>query len=155
VVDAIDDVQHLLTGHHSFDRAGHDHSLHAQIGDVGLERFRGFDLAAAFEHQLHAQLLPGHGSRITGLAVADRLGLHLQSAAAGSYGLIPAAVHRVEFQQVGGGGGIPRPLVDVHQLDIGAAPEGPKNQPPNAAEAVDTHSHAQDCHWAHCPIKNG
>jgi len=42
---------------------------------------------------------------------------------------------------MGGGVGIAATVVDVHDLDAGAAPQGPKQQPADAAKAVDAEFH--------------
>jgi hypothetical protein len=52
-------------------------------------------------------------------------------------------MHGIEGQQMGGGGRIASGIVHVHQLDAGAAPQGPKHEAANAAEAVDSDPHAE------------
>jgi len=124
LIDAINDIERLLSGDLSLYRAGHDHALEARRTEVGLEGFGGFDLAAAFEHQIHTGAGPGHGGGILLLAVANGLAGHPEAIRFGVKFLGPAAMHRIEFEQMGGGGGISRRVVDVNQLNAGAAPEG-------------------------------
>jgi hypothetical protein len=50
-------------------------------------------------------------------------------------------MHGIEGEQMGGGGCIASGIVHVHQLNAGAAPEGPEHQAANAAEAVDSDFH--------------
>ena len=76
VVDAVDDVECFRSGDHPFHRTGHNHPLQAHRTEVGLEGGGGFELAAAFEHQLHTGLLPGHGGGFFLLAVTHPPLLH-------------------------------------------------------------------------------
>ncbi len=98
-------------------------------------------LAAAFEHQLHARLPPGHRGGLLLLGVRDGLAAHKEAARIGLHRLLPAAMDGIEGQQVRGGVGVAAGVVDVHQLDAGPAPEGAEHQPTNAAEAVDADAH--------------
>ncbi len=143
VVDAEHHVQRLLAGHHTLHRAGHDHALQAHLIEVGLQGFGSFELAAALQHQLHAHLVPGHGSGIALLGVTHRRGVHHKACGVGLHGLMPAAVHRVEGEQVGGGVGVTGRVIHMHQLDAGAPPQGPEHQAADATEAVDADFHGQ------------
>jgi len=135
------DVERFGAGDLALDRAGHHHPLEADGVEIGLERFWGFEFAAALEHHLHAGFAPGHGGGVALLAVAHRLSAHRESGVGGLHRLLPAAMHRIKGQQVGGGGGIATVVVDVHQLNAWPAPQGPEHQAANAAEAVDADFH--------------
>ena len=50
-------------------------------------------------------------------------------------------MHRIEAEQVGRRGRITRRIVDMNDLDAGPAPEGPKDEAADAAEAVDADVH--------------
>ena len=51
-------------------------------------------------------------------------------------------MHRIELQQVSGGDRIPGRVVDVHQLNARAAPQGAEHKPTDATEAVAANPHA-------------
>jgi len=65
---------------------------------------------------------------------------------------IPATVNGVELEQVGGGRGVTGGVIDVDDLDAGAAPEGTEHQPADAAESVDADAHASDGQEPENPI---
>jgi hypothetical protein len=52
-------------------------------------------------------------------------------------------MHRIKGEQMGGAADIARRIVDVHQLDAGATPQGAEHQPADAAEAIDADFHGQ------------
>jgi len=141
VVDAEHHVERFGAGHLPLHGAGHHHPLEPQLIEVGVEGVGGLEAAAALQHHLHAGLTPGHGGGDGVLAVGDGLLPHPEAVVVGVHGLVPAAVHRIEGQQMGGGGGITAAVVDVHDLNAGPAPEGAEHQPSDAAEAVDPDAH--------------
>jgi hypothetical protein len=56
---------------------------------------------------------------------------------------------RIKDQQMGGTDRITAGIIDMHQLDAGSPPEGPKHQPADAAEAVDADFHGRGAgQWA-------
>ena len=144
VVDPVHHIEGLFAGDHALHRAGHHHPLQPHLGEVGLEGLGCFELAAALEHHLHACLLPGHGGGIAVLGVANRVALHAEAVGGGwggAHGHRPAAVDRIKAEQVGGGGGVAAGVVDVDQLNAGAAPQGPEDQAADAAKAIDADFH--------------
>jgi hypothetical protein len=50
-------------------------------------------------------------------------------------------MHRVELKQMSGGGGISRRVIDVHQLNARASPEGTEDKAADATKAVDANVH--------------
>ena len=57
--------------------------------------------------------------------------------------LVPAAMDRVELQQVGRRGRVTAAVVDVDDGDSRPAPEGPKEVPADAAKAIDPDVHCR------------
>ena len=144
VVDPVHHIEGLFAGDHPFHRAGHHHAAEPHLGEVGLQGLGCFELAAALEHHLHAGPLPGHGGGIAVLGVANGLlpnGEAVAGGWVGVHGHRPAAMHRIKAEQVGGGGGVAAGVVDVDQLNAGAAPQGPEHQPTDAAKAIDADFH--------------
>ena len=144
MVDPVHHIQRLFAGDHPLHRAGHHDPLQPNLGEVGLQGLGSFELAAALEHHLHAGLLPRHAGGIAVLGVAKRVPCHGEAVAgggAGAHGQRPAAMDRVKAEQVGGGGGVAAGIVDVHQLNAGAAPQGPEDQAADAAKAIDADFH--------------
>ena len=97
-------------------------------------------LLPRIEQQIHAGLPPGHGGGFAVLAVARHLALHLETRPVGGHRVGSAAMHRIELQQVGGGG-LPGRIVDMHKGEARAVPEGAERQPADATEAVDADLH--------------
>ena len=106
VVDAKDKIERFSACNLALHGAGHHNALESELVEIGLEGLRGFELAAAFEHHLHARLVPSNGQGIRLLAVAQGVGSHLETIASTLALLVPAAMDRVELKQVGGGGAI-------------------------------------------------
>ena len=148
VVDADHDVQHVADLH----RRGDDHPLRAAV-EVALQGLGREELPGALQHQFDAEVAPRdvgrHRMRREAelpFADADR------RFALGCDRLAPAALHRVERQQVRGGRGATLDLVQVHDfqpvararivcLPLGRAEGGAQREPADASHAVDAHFH--------------
>jgi hypothetical protein len=61
-------------------------------------------------------------------------------------------MHRVEFEQMGGGLHRPGRFVDMHELDIRAVPSGAQRQPAHATETVDADP---DSHFSFLHLVSG
>ena len=143
VVDAVDDVQRLGAGHLALHWAGHHHPAQAAALEVRRQGVWGPDGARALQHHLHTRPGPGHRGRITAAAPAHGVLADPEDLAVGVHRLLPAAMHGVEAEQMGRGGGIAGVVVDVDHLDAGTAPEGPEQEATDAAEAVDADPHGR------------
>src|SRR5690606_1195388 len=110
---------------------------------VALQHGHGLHLAAGLDHQVAARpvgvgdgLVVGHGDALAvdddGVAVAARL-------------VLPAAVHRVEVQQVGVGRRVGGRVVDVHEFQLRPVPGGAQRQTSDAAGTVDADFDGHGC----------
>ena len=131
IVDAHHHVEHALFFH----RRGDHHALYALI-QIGLQYGLGFHLAGGFNHHIAARPV-GVGN---GFVMADRNALAVQQnrAIGGLRFAVPAAVYRVEVQQMRQGVGIPGRIVDADYADVWVAGGDAHYQPSDAAEAVDS-----------------
>src|SRR5690554_2348437 len=133
VVDPHHQIEHALVLH----RGAHYHALDPLV-EVGLEPVGGLHLAGGLDH--HVTAGPVGGLDLAVCREGDAPSGHRQGgvvrrdiiAAAG-----PLAVHRVELQQVGEGGGVTAGVVDLHELEVRVRPAGAQRQAADAAEAID------------------
>ena len=131
----------MVHAHHDVQRAGglhwsrHDHALHALV-QVGLEHSNSLHLAAGLDHQVAAAPI-GVGNGLVG-GDANALAVDHHVLAIATRLMLPAAMYRVEVQQVGMGGGITGRVVYLHELQLGPVPGSAQGQAADAAESVDT-----------------
>ncbi len=102
VVDAHDHVQRAWL----FDRCCHDDLVDPAF-EVRRERLHGAELARSFDHDIDAVLVPRHLTRGGFTAEADRRAVDGQRPCVAADVTVPAAVDRVERQQVSRGLGVP------------------------------------------------
>ncbi len=136
VVDPHDDVQRPL-----LDRGGDDHLFDAALV-VGLQQLGGAELAGRFDDYIDPQLIPGDLPGACEFAEADPPPGDAHRVAFGLYLPVPAAVHRIEFQQVGGGFHPALELVDVDDVKFRPIPGGAQRQAAHAAETVNSYADA-------------
>ena len=148
VVHADHGVQHIGLLHGSRD----DHPLRAAL-QMPVEGRTGQELAGAFENHVHAQVAPrdfgggGQGGEAEPLfADADRVLAFDRKLVA------PAALHRVELEEMRHGGGAALDLVHMHDVQPVVPPRiilaafrptqgRPEGQAADAAHAVDADTH--------------
>ena len=132
VVHTDDHVQRRGLLHRSRD----DHLANA-LPEVGLERLHGPKLARALEHDLDSGVTPGNGAGIGDAGVAEPCAVDREGVGLSLRALRPAAMDRVEHQEVGRRRRVPVQLVDVSESQLGPPPGRPEREPPHPAEAVD------------------
>ncbi len=136
VVDPHDDVQRPL-----FDRGGDDHLFHPAI-IIGLQQLGGAKLARRFDDDIDPQLIPGDLARRFVLTETDPLAIDGQRGLVKADRPLPAAVHRVELQQMGGALGPAFDFVDMHDLELRPVQGGAQRQTTHTAKAVNAHTNA-------------
>jgi hypothetical protein len=140
-------VQVIVHAHHDVERApldrrGDDHLAHAG-GEVRRELGGGAELAAALEHDVDAGGPPRHVAGPGDLAEPDGGAIDRQPVSAGRGDVVrPAAVDRIELEQVRGARAAALDLVDVDEREVGPAPGRAHDQAPHASEAVDADADA-------------
>jgi hypothetical protein len=105
------------------DRRRHDH-LRGAPREEGRERLGCPEAARALEHDVDAELAPRDASRVGASRQRDRPAVDLERAVDARDLPRPAAVHRVELEQVRARLGVPVQLVHVHEAQVGPAPAG-------------------------------
>ena len=109
VVDADDDVERRVV----LDRRRDDDPLHAAV-EIALKLVGLQELAGAFEHDVAAEIAPGHVARRRGGAEPERVLLIVMAlSSSNAERAVPAAVDAVEFQEMGGGGRAALDLVEM------------------------------------------
>src|SRR5690606_39125188 len=97
----------------------------------------GFHLAAGLNHQIAAAPVSiGNGlvGRDLNAFAVDQDALALTARLA-----IPAAMHRIEIDQMGVGCGVTGRVVDLHKLKFRPAPGGAQRQTTDTTKSVDTY----------------
>lgn len=135
VVDAHDDVE--CSGF--LDRRANHDAFHALL-QISLQNRNGFHLAAGFDHQVAVGPIGVGDGLVRGHP--DPLALDHQAIAVAARFVLPAAMHRVEVQQVGMGSGVAGRIVDPNELQLRPAPGGAKRQTSNAAKTIDAYFHS-------------
>ncbi|MCY1267403.1 hypothetical protein D9M70_158370 [compost metagenome] len=142
LVDAHDDIQRAPLLH----RGAHHHSFHALV-EVGLEHRDGLHLAAGLDHQIAIRPI-GVGDGLVGSDL-DALAADHHAIALGTGLVVPAAVYRVEVQQMREGRRVTRRVIDTDELELRPAPGGAQRQTTDTTETVDTdfdtHAHVLSC----------
>src|SRR3546814_17663137 len=136
LVDAHDDVERP----DRLDRRGHYHALHALV-EIWLQHVRLAELARGFDH--HVAAGPVGGSQLLVVRQRNASALDHERIALGFNRPVPAAVHRVEVQQVRKGGRLAGRVVDLDELDIRLVPRGAQGETAHAAEAVDANANGE------------
>ena len=130
IVDAHHHVQHTIFFH----RRGHHHALHALI-QIGLQYGFGFHLAGSFDHHIAVRPV-GVGD---GFVVTDgnALAIDRHHGIAGPGFPMPAAMYRIEIQQMRQGCGIAGRIVDADDTSLRIFGGNAHDQAPDATETVD------------------
>ncbi|MCY1488680.1 hypothetical protein D9M68_223780 [compost metagenome] len=126
-----DDVQRALLLH----RCAHHHPLHAFI-QIGLKHGDGLHLATGLDHQIAVRPV-GVGNRLVG-GDLDALATDHHAIALGAGLVMPAAMHRIEVQQMRVGHRVTHRVIDADELELRPAPGGAQGQATDTTEAVDT-----------------
>jgi hypothetical protein len=111
--------------------------LVVQDAAVTLQHGDRLHLAAGLEHQV-ATAPVGVGDGLVG-AHPDALAIDHHAIAIAARLMLPAAMHRVEIEQVRVGGGVTCRVVDLHELHFGPVPGGAQGQTADAAKTVDAY----------------
>ena len=118
VVHADDDVEDAVELH----RCRHDHPLRAAV-DMALQYFRGEEFAGAVQHHVNTEVTPWNRGRMrvggegqAAVADMDRL-----LALGGKRRPAPAALHAIEFEEVGACGSAALNLVEMDNFEPVAA----------------------------------
>ncbi len=135
VIDAHDDVQRARLLHR---RADH-HALDPLL-QILLQHRNGLHLAARLYDKIAARPI-GVCDRLVG-ADLHPLAIDDQAVAVGARLVLPAAMHRVEIEQVRMGGRIAGRIVDLHEIQLRPIPGRTQGQATDAAETVDAYFYA-------------
>ncbi|MNG09652.1 hypothetical protein D3C84_930780 [compost metagenome] len=117
LVDAHDDIQRA-----GFLDRGADHHALDPLFQVARKHSNRLHLAAGLDHQVAARPV-GVGDGLVG-ADPDPLAVDQDAVARAARLMLPAAVHRVEIQQVGMGRRIAGRVVDLHEFELRPVPGG-------------------------------
>src|SRR5690606_30667098 len=134
--------QVVVHAHHHVQRArllhrrGHHHAPDALV-QVGLQQGAGFHLAAGLDDQVAAGPVGPGDALVAG--DRDALSGDDDGIALGRGLVRPAAMHGVEVEQVGEGGGVAGRVVDVREAQVGPVESGAQRQAADAAESVDAY----------------
>ena len=130
VVDADHNVESSL-----LDRRGYDNAVNAALKER-RDCLRCLELRGRFEHNLDAKLVPGNFARRCVAAEADPPAVGDDSIPVRKRLVLPAALNRIEVQQVGRRSCVTGDLVDLDYLNIGVIPKCAKRKAAHAAKAV-------------------
>ena len=122
MVDAVDDIERLLSGDLTLYRAGHHHTLKTHLIEIAVESLRRFDLYAGFEHHLHPSIASRHSGWIVFTGPGELGSFNAESISAAGDPPIPATMDGIELQQVGGHCSISTGIIDMHQFDARPLP---------------------------------
>ncbi len=139
-------VQRVINPHDDIECPGFldrraDHNTLDPLVQIALKHGHSLHLATGFDYQIAA----GPVGICNGLVCSDSdaLAIDDNAVAVTARFVLPAAVHRVEVQQVGVGGCVAGGIVDLDELQLWPIPGCAQCQTSNPAEAVDTNF---DCH---------
>ncbi len=115
-----------------------------------LELLRRKELARGLNDDVDPVLIPGHLPRRRVFAETDPLAVHHHCVRFMSDFARPAAMYRIELQQMSGAFSTPLDFIDMNDVELGPIPGRAQSQSPHAAKSVDTDA---DAHKNYSPCQ--
>jgi hypothetical protein len=130
----------VIHAHHHVQRArglhrrGHHHALHALV-EIRLQRIGLAEIPGSLDDDIAAR--PVARGDIAVARQRDAHAVDRDGVDVGQGFVFPAAMDRIEVQQMRERGGIAAGIVDLDEGEIGVAPSGSQGEATHAAETVD------------------